>query len=68
MAANPVFLMLSCSLMRKKMFAQLPESLQKEVLYYLQVDFQKAKKIHDEWIEKQISSTCPLPMESEAVS
>lgn len=44
------------------MFAQLPESVRKEVLLYLQTDFQKAKAIHDAWLEKQITDL-PLPQQ-----
>ena len=36
------------------MFTELPESLQKEVLFYLQSDdFRTAKAIHDAWLENQ---------------
>lgn len=49
------------------MFAQLPESLQKEVMFYLRTDFQRAKKIHDTWMEKQNNCSSPSLQPEEKV-
>lgn len=41
------------------MFAQLPELIKKEVLYYLQLnDFPKAKAVHDAWVEINCPPNC----------
>lgn len=40
------------------MFAQLPETLKKEVLYHLKRDnFPRAKAIHDSWLKSQKSQS-----------